>query len=88
MKRDTREKIMEIIGKKIEKEANYIIRCDKISGDTDFKELYMLYNILASMKLEEQSEMSKQATEVMTHAMENVDLSKFNFSDALKGFIK
>ena len=88
MSKETRDKLVKILGVEIEKESKRIIHNDDNRDNLNFDNLYKMYSILASIKLQEQADMSKQATEVMTHALDNVDLSKFNFSDALKGFIK
>lgn len=88
MSKETRDKLVKILGVEIEKESKRIIHNDDNRDTLNFDNLYKMYSILASIKLQEQADMSKQATEVMTHALDNVDLSKFNFSDALKGFIK
>ena len=88
MSKETRDKLVKILSVEIEKESKRIIHNDDNRDTLNFDNLYKMYSILASIKLQEQADMSKQATEVMTHALDNVDLSKFNFSDALKGFIK
>ena len=88
MSKETRDKLVKILGVEIEKESKRIIHNDDNRDTLNFDNLYKMYSILASIKLQEQADMSKQATEVMAHALDNVDLSKFNFSDALKGFIK
>lgn len=88
MSKETRDKLVKILDAEIERESKYIIYNDENRNTLDFDYLYKMCSILASIKLQEQADMSKQATEVMAHALDNVDLSKFNFSDALKGFIK